>query len=550
MSTSCLSVNNMQFNNNTTTKYIDSHSIQQPPVQKQSNKICVKKKKLNSKSPSPMSLEPLNYCTLTTTTTTTIIQQNNNDERDNLIEKLNKNHKTILCARNEYLKEYKNFIHIAYKFYDEKYLNLKLKFKNQILKQQIYFESELYDISKECQRDYDYHISKLRLECATNGTNHLYKKLKLNIKNIAENYLKLSKIDMKKLISYMKDALINSYDTLIEAYETCHVLKLIEKLLKQNNISHMQLMNQNKNSLGSIQQYLTDSDSEETMTSSADDDDDDDDEYIDEQMQIVKYKQEMDNLMNTLDDIEVQYLQRKDQMQKRSKLFYQLKSKIKYIENKYDCLSKNVNNLKYESCVYKNLFEEKFNDNLPVGSMDKLTPFPQQHDNEDYSRKLHLISNLINLHKTKNNYRARKQQQVNSFIKKRFNDNSTFLQLYECTCDGDLVTIENCNLKADHDVSEWIVTRQIDNMPLLSYKIPAGSVCKSGKVLCVKTMFNDQIDFLHAIKNIEAKNEASFCIRIHTKLISNDGKIISSHLQEIPQFYREIFKYANLIGFL
>ena len=50
-------------------------------------------------------------------------------------------------------------------------------------------------------------------------------------------------------------------------------------------------------------------------------------------MQILKYKQDMENLMNTLDDIEVQYLQRKDQMQKKSKLFYQLKSKIKSIEN-------------------------------------------------------------------------------------------------------------------------------------------------------------------------------------------------------------------------
>ena len=139
---------------------------------------------------------PISIATSTSTTTTTT--GDNDNEKVNLIEKLNKNHKTIVEARNEYLNEYKNFVSIAYKFYDEKYLNLKLKFKNQILKQQIYFESELYDLSKECQRDYDYHVNKLKLDYNSNSnSNNLYKK----IKNVAENYIKLCKVSITNRIT-------------------------------------------------------------------------------------------------------------------------------------------------------------------------------------------------------------------------------------------------------------------------------------------------------------------------------------------------------------
>ena len=583
MSSSCtISVNNNK-------NFIDiQHSLSQPLSPSIVKRTHVRKKKPLS-PPSPISLA----CNSITTATVTEIETRN-DERVSLIEKLNENHRSILEARNEYLKEYKNFIRVAYKFYDEKYLNLKLKFKNQILKQQIYFESELYDISKECQRDYDYHVNKLRLECNNNnnssGNSHLYKKFKMNIKNIAENYLKLCKIDMKKLIGYMRDALVNSYDTLIEAYETCHVLKLIEKLLKQNNMCHLELMNGNKNKFSSIQQYLNCSDetmhslssssesaSESTSSSDNDDENGENGAYIDEQMQILKYKQEMENLMNTLDDIEVQYLQRKDQMQKRSKLFYQLKSKIKYIQNKFDNLNKEVNNLKYESCVYQHLLEEKYiskksirideeqeqisfikSELLPCESELSLLRKSNDDEDEDYVRKLHLISNLINLHKTKTSYRNCKQQlssqntQTNSLTNNKSVQTSspTTLKLYECTCDGDLVTIENCNFKTDHDLSDWIITRQIDNMPSSNYKIPSGSICKSGKVLCVKTLFNDQLDFLYAIKKaIDSTRKNNISIRINTKLISPNGEIISLHTQEIPEFYREIFKCANLIGF-
>ena len=612
--TSCVSVkSNLSLIN-----LQQQHSSTQQELPPSTLKRMFVKKKKSTKPQSPMSIQQQQPSISATPTSS--IDNTNNDERVTLIEKLNENHKTILEARNEYLNEYKNFVRIAYKFYDEKYLNLKIKFKNQILKQQIYFESELYDISKECQRDYDYHVNKLRLECNINSnssnSSHLYKKFKYNIKNIAENYLKLCKIDMKKLIGYMKDALINSYDTLVEAYETCHVLKLIEKLLKQNNINHLELMNENRNSFSSIQQYLSNNDdnassssssSSASSASSASSSDNDEDEgvYVDEQMQIVKYKQDMENLMNTLDDIEVQYLQRKDQMQKKSKLFYQLKSKIKYIENKFENLSKEVNNLRYESCVYKHLLDEKhlvtksiqMNDgsresNVIVEQTHDLVPLCEtdisllatrdqqqqqqqqimnENEIEDFSRKLHLISNLINLHKTKNSYHNRKNQQqqqqnnnyqqpvqISNSIRKTSNfdnDYSMALNLYECSCDGDLVTIENCDFKLDHDLSDWIVTRQIDNMPIISYKIPTGSICKSGKVFCAKTLFNDQLNFLYAIKKITdnstsvTNNNKNISIRINTKLISPNGKLVSLHTQEIPQFYQEIFKYANLIGF-
>ena len=45
--------------------------------------------------------------------------------------------------------------------------------------------------------------------------------------------VKLFKSDMKKLLDYMRDALIGSSDTLIEAYETCHILKTLETI--ENN---------------------------------------------------------------------------------------------------------------------------------------------------------------------------------------------------------------------------------------------------------------------------------------------------------------------------
>ena len=45
--------------------------------------------------------------------------------------------------------------------------------------------------------------------------------------------VKVCKTDMKRLLDYMRESLINSSDTLIEAYETCHILKALENV--ENN---------------------------------------------------------------------------------------------------------------------------------------------------------------------------------------------------------------------------------------------------------------------------------------------------------------------------
>lgn len=712
MSSSCLSVNNtIKFN----TTYIKCHNLTlTTTTTSNGNNRNLYTRKIKSQSSSPVSskcasptpmlnennstiltrvtsrsLSPLALTTIdlnrlsTENTDTPVVASNNvtnsntvlslgsnsntclinlNDERLNLIEKLNENHKVILSARNEYLKEYKNFIKIVYKFYDEKYLNLKLKFKNQILKQQIYFESELFDLSKECRRDYNEHIKTLKLNDGDESS-RCNKKIKLTIKTIADKYIRLYKIDMKKLIDYMKDALLNSYDTLIEAYETCHILKLIEKILKQNTSTFVKLINDNKNSMKSIEQYLTSTnetsneainyelgeihalfsgcemgqndkqeeqqDDNTNRNASDNDDDCDPESRIEEQMQIVKYKQEMENLMHILDDIEVQYLHRKDEMQKKSKFFYKLKSQIKSVESKYEMLSKEVNNLKYESYLYKELLNEKY---LVLGNKEKLNlnytspPSPPttppsetmpliesqstppssptttlvgasmqisngdeksfENQNDDYNRKLYLIKNLISLHKVKNNSNNsnnnsnnsnnngssnNNNNNTNSLVNcnlnvKRSSINSEYptLHIYESTLDGDLVTIENSNLKFDFNLSNWLITRQIDNMPELTYKIPENSVCKCGKLLTLKTLFNDQLDFLYAIKQtidsttVKKTNSYGsggdslmnyYSIKITTRLISPDGKLASIHAQEIPQYYKDIFKYANLIEF-
>lgn len=45
--------------------------------------------------------------------------------------------------------------------------------------------------------------------------------------------VKVCKTDMKRLLDYMRESLINSSDTLIEAFETCHILKALEN--NENN---------------------------------------------------------------------------------------------------------------------------------------------------------------------------------------------------------------------------------------------------------------------------------------------------------------------------
>ena len=114
--------------------------------------------------------------------------------------------------------------------------------------------------------------------------------------------------------------------------------------------------------------------------------------------------------------------------------------------------------------------------------------------------------------------------------------------------------IENLNLRANLNLSEWIITRQIEELPVSStYTLPLGSVVKSGKVLTVNAPFQTTpLEFLLAIKHknqqINSNNEKrKLKLKVITKLISQDGCVKAVHTQEIPQFYQEIFKYANLI---
>ena len=125
------------------------------------------------------------------------------------------------------------------------------------------------------------------------------------------------------------------------------------------------------------------------------------------------------------------------------------------------------------------------------------------------------------------------------------------LDLADCSTDGDRVCVENCNLKADYDISGWYMTRQIDSMAISKYKFPVGSVIAAGKVLKIEAPFgNDQLDYLIAIKNQRANASGEGLLKIRTRLIAPDGSLKAMHTQEVPQFYQEIFKYANLIKFL
>jgi hypothetical protein len=394
-----------------------------------------------------------------------------------------------------------------------------------------------------------------------------------------------------------------------------------------------------------------------------------------EQEMIDKYKREMDELMHTLDDIEVQHLHRKELHLKKDKFLSKLKSKFKFIENKYDSLNKQVTHLKYESDVYKQLWLEKQRSSMKelkeekhsyensckssslspssssrssstsslsdcfvdlslneqhigsngasasvitssctsaavgttsssttttttsghlhtnndledllngmeaVDSLDedssssshithssettsnkKYSSLFQSHASylslNDYNRKLNIINNLINLHKTKlsgnqhddplhfdaESARDTKEcktinvtmasAQLNTSLGLELNENSncafepnllhvkrknkqnSSLDLSECSTDGDKIIIENCNLKLDKDISNWYVTRQIENMASVnSFQIPNGSVIKSGKVLRIRTPIqNDQMEFLLAIKQFyhHQSNESGF----------------------------------------
>lgn len=169
--------------------------------------------------------------------------------------------------------------------------------------------------------------------------------------------VKLFKSDMKKLLDYMREALINSSETLIEAYETCHILKTLETIENNFQKQHMQMKVTTSN--------LTRKNPSETADSLELEENKVEDltelskQLSEEQVMFDTYKEEMDDLMHTLDDIELQHLQRKDQLTTKTKFFNKLKNKFKFIESKYDKLNKKIADLKYESYIFKRLCEEK-----------------------------------------------------------------------------------------------------------------------------------------------------------------------------------------------
>ena len=616
-------------------------------------------------------------------------------DRQQLIEFLSQREQTLLSTQAEYETQFENFFKLAKRFHIEKLNNLKLTFKNQILKQQIYFETELLEISKECYRDYEFVKSGAKPAPGLNSKTNRRQSSKLTIDKYEQEkrLVKLFKTDMKKLLDYMRESLINSSDTLIEAYETCQALKNLEQI--QNNLqrqnTQMRLMTNtliknNKTSTNEDEESRSD-ESEESSNSCNDESDDSDSENAkilrkqlsDEQLQFNKYKKDMDDLMHILDEIELQHLQRKDQLNSKIKFFNKLKNKFKFIETKYDVLNKQIASLKYESYVYKQLLDEKdrsiynglndvncaknegcecyqccpkslsassssrssstsslsdcmadgnqlaetephpnqelteLNNNdyveetvfgtvnsnnahvkancRPISRHNQLSPFLPYLSLSDYNRKLSLINDLINLHKskmsTKELWTMSSSSNLNSikylpnytfynedlglpgdFFLSSFNANhiqASSLDLTDCSTDGDRVIVENCNLKYDRDISNWYVTRQIENMSISKFKLPTGSVIKSGKALKLETPFAcSQLDFLIAIKHqIYSKKINNYVhfdfkrfdfkkigLKIKTKLISPDGTLKAMHTQEIPQFYKEIFKYASLIKFL
>jgi hypothetical protein len=460
-------------------------------------------------------------------------------ERHSLLEKLNENQVIMLNARNEYERQYENFIDIAKRFYNEKYLNLKLQFKNQILKQQIYFEQELYEMRNELEKD-------LKREPSRGQSKHVVK-----------NYIRLFKMDVQKLIDYMKTSLITSYDTLIDAYDTCHVLKAIERIQTGFINTDQATMQQQQ-------------DPNTLSTNVLHDDNNDNDVVLNEQIEFIKYKQDLENLMYALDEIEVQYLNRKDELARKSKLHAKLKNKLKHIETKYESLNKNVQKLKSESFVYKELVNERHRSSCDIQQRiqhtvvhtGKSCAFEAIEDNrsdstandrlasnmnDDYNRKLYLITNMIDFHK-----KSGKDSLIKASMSRRSSSaSSSSLNIYECAYDGDIVSIENRNFKSQYNIKEYSISRQIENMPMLTYKIQDELVIRPGSVSSLKTMFNDQINFLVAIKNtIDTANSAKRrMIKINTNLIEPDGRVISTHVQHVPEFYYDIFKYANLIRF-
>ena len=131
---------------------------------------------------------------------------------------------------------------------------------------------------------------------------------------------------------------------------------------------------------------------------------------------------------------------------------------------------------------------------------------------------------------------------------------SSSLGLVECSCEGDRISVENCDLKRDCDLTGWVLERYVDGVGETAECIlPPGSRVRSGKVLRVDEPFGRRAN-RHVEELLTAIKINDHCqsrrLTITTRLLAPDRTLMVSHTQEIPHFYHEIFKYANLIRFL
>lgn len=74
---------------------------------------------------------------------------------DQLADWVGERERQLTSAKNEYEKHFDTYKQLTVKFYTERLGNLKLTFKNQILKQKIYFETEVQELCREYWSDFE-----------------------------------------------------------------------------------------------------------------------------------------------------------------------------------------------------------------------------------------------------------------------------------------------------------------------------------------------------------------------------------------------------------
>lgn len=80
--------------------------------------------------------------------------------RDQLVEWVGERERQLTSVKTEYEKNFDAYKKLVTKFYTEKLNNLKLTFKNQILKQKIYFETEILELCREYWNDFEQQMTK------------------------------------------------------------------------------------------------------------------------------------------------------------------------------------------------------------------------------------------------------------------------------------------------------------------------------------------------------------------------------------------------------